>query len=94
MHLDIVENRVDLRRNEVRRRQMHAENTLRVLRRQRSDDGHTVAAKRRECLEIGLNSGAAGWIGAGNRKNIGNIRRVNAGSSHRPFVGDHSAVIR
>ena len=42
-----------------------------VLRRQRRDDGRAINAKRRKCLEIGLNAGAAGRVGPGDGQRDG-----------------------
>jgi hypothetical protein len=36
-----------------------------------------VAAQRGDCLNVGLNSGAAGWVEAGKNKNLGSGKAFN-----------------
>ena len=47
------------------------ETPVRVLCRQSGDDRRTVDAKRRKCLEIGLNAGAARRVGTGDGQRDG-----------------------
>lgn len=51
---------------------MDPPDALRVLRREGRDRRHGVAAMRRDDLDIGLDAGAAGRVGAGDREDSGN----------------------
>jgi hypothetical protein len=67
MHFDVVENRIDLGGNEIGGRQIHIDDALRVLRRQRGQNCHPIAAECRERFQVCLDPGTAGRIGAGDR---------------------------
>src|SRR5204863_4563855 len=62
---DVVEDRLELRPNELRRQFVHSRDAGHVLRSQRGDRGHAVAARGRERLQVGLNACAAARIRAG-----------------------------
>ena len=70
---DVGENGVDLRRDEIGGNHLHRLDAERVLRRQRAQDRHAIAAERRKRLDVALAAGAAGRIGAGDRENMGRI---------------------
>ena len=92
---------LDLLGDELRRHQMHAANPLRVLRRQRGQYRHAIDATGRECLEVGLDAGAAGRVGAGDGKNVSDheraflmalaMRRVAASGSGVPQMAETTA---
>ena len=65
---DVLDHRLDLRLQEGRRHAVDARHAERVLRGQRGDGRHAVAAERREGLEVGLDAGAAAAVGAGDRE--------------------------
>ena len=69
---DVVEDGVELRRDEFGVGRMDRAHAMRVLRGQRRDDARAVDAKRRKRLQIGLDAGSAAGVGAGDRKDIGN----------------------
>ncbi len=66
----------DLLRDKLRRNGVDAGNTLRVLGRQRGQCRHAIDATRRECLQVRLNAGAAGGVGAGDGKNVSDHERA------------------
>ncbi len=68
----VGEYRVDLFGDESRVDGLKGSHTLRVLRRQRGDNRHAIGTERGECLQVGLDAGAAAWIRAGDGKDIGN----------------------
>ncbi len=55
---------IDLLANELRRHGMNRRHAARILRGQGGEDAGAVDAERGERLEVGLNAGAAGGIGA------------------------------
>ena len=61
----IVETGIDLRAQELRRRDVHSSHAARMLRGQRGDRGQAVHAMRGEGLEVGLDAGATAGVGAG-----------------------------
>ncbi len=63
---DVLDNGGDLRLQEVRRHAVDRAHADRVLRRQRGDRAHAVAAQRGKGLEVGLDARAAAGIAAGN----------------------------
>ena len=75
---DVVADGVQLRREERRRGNVDGAHALGVLRCQGGDGGHAVAAVRRDALQVGLDSGPAGGIGAGDGQHTGNARRAPA----------------
>lgn len=62
---DVVGDRVELCAEELGGRHVHRANAVRVLRGERRDDGHAVAADRRDRLEVGLDTGPARRVAAG-----------------------------
>jgi hypothetical protein len=69
---DIVENGVELCRDERRIGRVDGRDAARVLRGECGDDARAVGAERRERLEVGLDARAAARIGAGDREDVGN----------------------
>ena len=69
-HANVVENGVDLAGQELGRRDVNRGDAPRVLRGQRGQDGHAVAAERRERLEIGLDAGTAAGIRSGDGQEV------------------------
>ena len=58
--VEIAENRVDLRGDEIGGHLMNAGDALGVLRGQGRDHGGAIDAERRKRLQVGLDAGAAG----------------------------------
>ena len=72
---DVVADGVQLRREERRRGDVDGAHALGVLGGQGGDGGHAVAAVRRDALQVGLDPGPAGGVGAGDGQHAGNARR-------------------
>ena len=64
----VLEDRIELCRQELRRGFLHHADSLRVLRRQRCDGAHAVDTVGQHCLEIRLHAGAAARIAARDRQ--------------------------
>ncbi len=77
--VEILENGVDLLRDEVRRHGVDGGDALRILRRQRDEDAGAIDLMRREGLEIGLDAGAAARIRAGDGQGDGCHGPVSSG---------------
>ncbi len=82
--IEIGEHRIDLRSHEIRRHRMDTCNAERVLRRQRRNDRSAVDAKRRERLEISLDSRAAAGVGAGDGQCNGDRHPSSRAKARRP----------
>ena len=65
---DVVEDRLELGGDEVRRNFVHRGHTDSVLRRKRNDRAHPVAARGGERLQVGLDPGAPARVGARDRE--------------------------
>ena len=62
---DVVEDRVELRGDELRRQLVDRRDAGRVLRGERHDRAHPVAARGGERLQVGLDARAAARVGRG-----------------------------
>ena len=69
--IEIGNDGAKLRGNEVRRYREDAGDAKRILRGQRRDDRRAVNAERGKRLEVSLNAGAAGGVGAGDGQRNG-----------------------
>src|SRR5205823_6296977 len=65
VHADVVEDRLELCDDELARQLVHGRDRGRVLRRQRDESAHPVAAGGREGLQVGLDAGTPARIGRG-----------------------------
>ena len=65
---DVGEDRIDLRGDELRRHLVDANHGYGVLRCERGESRHAVNAESGECLEVGLDAGAAAGVRARNRE--------------------------
>ncbi len=81
---DVGEDGLELRADELDRRLVHGRHADGVLRRQRDDDAHPVAAGRCERLQVGLDAGAAPRVGAGDRQAARNAHAPNVTPPGRP----------
>src|SRR5690606_23057413 len=68
---EVVEQGVDLRAEEVRRRVVDRRHAARVLRGERRDHADAVGSQRHEGLQVGLDAGAAARVRAGDGKDDG-----------------------
>src|SRR5262249_24091375 len=77
-HIEIVEYRVDLRIDEFDGNTVHTPHPDRVLRRECGQRAGTKHAQRRKGLEVGLDTGAATRVGAGDRQRNGRRHRTRS----------------
>jgi hypothetical protein len=84
---DVVEDRVELRADEIGRKLVHSRDGGRVLRRQRDEDARPVTAGGRKRLQVGLDAGPAAGIRRRDRECARNHLPPFAGITRIRFDG-------
>ena len=71
---DILKDRTELRREEIRRCLLHGQHARRILRRERRDDAHAVDAVGQHGLEVRLHPRAAAAVATRDREHLRHVR--------------------